>query len=746
MGNKEDIIYTYREGYYNAEDLMDIPAQSLISPSFNVVYNRKGKPLSLKDLTSVYTEGGSRSFPLDANSIGFLGTNPTSGAARGNIFQGVSKNIWFVGNSLNNGVKVLTNGALQQIGGTNQVETITVTAGASVNGNLTVRVAGANISGSPVDTTVAVLNGDTTSGVAIKILTALRAVTAITSKYFVRSSSASFSLTDKTIRADDATLVISLQSAGGTGVTFGASTNTTAGAVDTTANLSSTPQLAKWTGSAWGNPVQVGLAPQETAPELILTTDSTRDSYFDGIITGSISARLARKRNGSVSIASGASNVVTGETDSCYVLIPDWPEDGSSQADRIWLLYFTYKGRGSQAAHFLFPIEIPESKLDASESNGWTSTQGNARIKVISQHESITALRKVEIEFYDNDLDLIEPFDDYFSAEACKFITQLGNVVCLIGTGDDSTGFDVSFPNAREAFSPDWRDWFSEVPVSIAIAQEFGMFWVCTANRTYQAIWTGATQETAPVILREVASKVGAIGEAATVAINGVLYSLSKGGTPFRISKNGEIDIDFGLRVKTAFSTFDSTTSIVWDEATNSVVYFMGHTSIAYQIDKDIWGSLTTFTTPNNVGIYSGYSLNGLLYVCSYDSSAIVPSFTTHSYNTASGALSWLAVSSFQTGKSGLLMKDVIEARVIAEAPTQPYTLTFTAYKNWINSGGSSLFTYSPAATGIKTSKPIFIESLGYESIALGSAGTDGGQTIPTVELTLDIHGIKREL
>lgn len=744
MNDKDEITFTYREGYYNSEDIMDIPQNCVIPPTSNLIYNKKGKPISLKDLSSVYSEGGSRSFLLDNTTIGFLGVDNVSNKGIGNMFQGISRNLWFVGNSLSNGVRVLSSGTLKQIGGTYQVETVTVTAGCSSNGNIVVRITASNISGSPVDVTVAVLSGDTTSQVATKIKTALQANTAITAKYYPRVSSSDISLTSKTALANNTSLTITLQSAGSTGVTFGSSINTTAGIADTIADLSSTPQVAKWNGSSWDNPVQVGLAPQTTAPTLVLTTDTTRNAYFSGIITGSISGRIARKRNGSVSIASGTSNIVTGDTDSVQMTVPDWTEDGSLQEDRLWLLYFTFKGKGSLDAHFLFPIEVPESKLDGSETLGWSSTQGNARIKVISQHASDQSQRVLEIEFYDNDLAEIEPFDDYFSAESCKFMAPLGNVLCLIGTGDDGTGFDVSFPNFREAFSPDWRDWFSEVPVSLAMASEQGMFWVCTANRTYQAIWTGATQETAPVILREVSSKLGAIGEAATVSINGILYGLSKGNTPYRISPDGSIDIEFGIRVKSAFSTFDSTTQIGWDEATNSVIYLKGHNSIAYQIDTNLWGSLTSFTTPNNVGVYSCFSMNGFLYICSYDISSFTPSFTTHGYNLG-GDLSWSVVSAFQSGKSSLLLKDIIEARVIAELPSQPYTITFSTYRDWNTSGTRALFSYLISSTGIKISKRQLLESLDYESISLVSSGTGGGQTVPIVNITVDIHDIERE-
>lgn len=743
MDDKELLNFTYRGGYFNANDSVEIPEGALIVPSSNVIYNKRGRPVSVKDLTLIGNYGGSRAFTLDSGLVGFLGIDNTSNVGIGNMFQGVGKNLWFVGNSLNDGVKAYSSypssPTAMQIGGTAQVETITVTAGASAGGTLTLGVTGAYISGSPLAPTVAVLITDTTTAqIATKVVAALRAVTAITDEYYVTLSGSGIVFTDKEVRANDGTLAITLTNAGGTGVTFGASTNTTAGALDTAANLSTTPQLAKWNGTGWNNPVQVGLAVQDDAPQLILTTDSTRDAYFDGILTGSTSCRLARKRNGTVSIASGASNVVTGDTDSVYVLIPDYPEDGSLQTERIWLLYFTYKGKGSLASHFMFPIEIPESKLDGSDALGWTSTQGNARVKVIEQHASNQANRKIEVEFYDNDLLLLQPYDDYYSAGACKFIRPLGNVMCLIGSGSDSTAFDVSFPNFREAYPPDWRDWFSEVPVSVADASEQGMLWILTANTTYQAIWTGATQETAPVILRQVTSKYGAIGAGASISVNGTLYFLSKGKTPIRITADGQGDINFGNNVINAFSTFDSTTQVGFDEANNSIVWACGSTIITFQIDTQLWGSLGTLSAPS---MDAFFNLSGVLYTTGYASGA----YKSYSYNTGTGTLAWNATGAFQTGKSWLNLKDIIESRVVVEADAQPYTITVEAYKNFVASSPASMYTYTPTVTTVSISPRVLLEKRDYESISIKTSGTKGGQSVHNASIIVDIHGIERE-
>lgn len=843
--DKEELIYNYRQGYHNADDLLDIPDGAMIAPSSGVLYNRRGLPVSQKDSSGVAIKGGNIVFPLDANTLGLMGA--TNGdEATGNMFQGTGKNLWFVGNTLIDGVRVLQNfTTLLQIGGTNQIETLTLTGNCTGDGTIAVVVFGTYVSGSPVLVTVSgITNGDTPSVYGAKILAALQANAAVTAQYWVYQSGASIIFLDKFTRANDLKLKIlittdkvTVSGAGSTamndvyyhagtssgkaffirrvnfagdfnaaglsvawatgsghweiwddlgniyyyansaaaspagltfvsafginpvpavtattigtatGINIVSSANTTAGAVDYAANLSSIPQIAKWNGTFWENPTQVGLAPQEVSPELILTTDATRDAFLNGIITGSTSVRSARKRGGLISIASPPSNVVTGDTDSVYVTIPAYTEDGSLMSDRTVILYFTYRGKGSLLSHFMFPIEIPETKLNGMELSGWESAQGNARIKVISQHPTDQSLRKIEVEFYDNDLLTLEPYDDYFSADACKFIIPLGNTTCLLGTGIDATGFDVSFPNFREAFSPIWRDWFAEVPISVAASPEFGIFWVLTSNNAYQAEWTGAMQDTAPIVLQQVTSKYGVIGPRASVTANGVLYYISNQGIPVRISADREIDIEFGSIVKNYFtSTLNSDTSFcMYDGVTNSVLFGNGQTSIAWQIDSELWSAPQTLSphTAADNPISCGFTLANKGYFTSYDDDAV--DFKILSYNTASSDFNWLMVSSFQTGKEGLSLKDIIESKIVTQGVSAPYTIEVKAYKDYVTSVSDSLYTVTPTTIEVTASKRQLLERLDYESIAIGCLGTHGGDTVHAVFIEVDNHAIERE-
>ena len=716
----------------------------MITPSSNVIYNQDGRPVSFRDLESTYNEGGSRSFLLDEDLVGFLGTNNTGGKAIGNMLQGVGKSLWFVGNGVTNGVKAFNLSTLINIGGTSQVETVTVTAGCSLAGTIELSLVAGYVDGSPVTILIPLLISDnTTSEVAQKILTALRADEDITSQYYISISGSSIIFTDKFVRGNDPNLALTLIDDDGTGVTLGASTNTTAGSVNTSADLSSTPQFAKWNGTGWDNPVQVGILEPDTISSLQLTTTTTRSiaQGFTGTVVGSRTVRVARKRYGSIGIASAPSNLVTAseQGDSMVVSIPSCPDDGSQKKDNVWLIYVTYKGQGSTATHKLFPIEITEAQLDGSETPT-VQIDGNAKSFVISQDPSAPHLRLVEIEFLDNDLLLLEPFDDYFSLEPCRFLAKLGNVMCGIGTGDDNTGFDVSYPNQHEAYPPDWRDWFSEVPVGISQETDLGFFWVCTANNSYLASWTGVTTGSAPVVIEKRSSMYGAIGMGAMCSMGGVLYLLTRGKTPVRISPDGQIDIEFGKRVRNTFANFTENTQISVDEATNSVVFIDGTEAIAFQVNNNVWTSPLTLTTDGGADVDSAYCINGNLYVCAFDGG----NYTSAKWNESNSIHNWNATSSFQTGQYGLALKDIIELRAVISTEDNSESLTFLAYKNFLASSPVTLTTESISTAGNLINVRKYPESNDYDCVSARVSGIKGGTTIHALFYGIEAHSIER--
>lgn len=119
--------------------------------------------------------------------------------------------------------------------GVAQVETITVTAGATQAGTLVFRVTAAGMTGTPKDVNVAVtLDDNEAAEVATKIRAALTADADVGGFFTVSGSGADVVITAKTKAANDGTMAMALQSADSTGVTVGASGNTTAGVAPVT--------------------------------------------------------------------------------------------------------------------------------------------------------------------------------------------------------------------------------------------------------------------------------------------------------------------------------------------------------------------------------------------------------------------------------------------------------------------------------------------------------------------------------
>lgn len=119
-------------------------------------------------------------------------------------------------------------------GGTAQIETATAAGTITGNGDATVIVTAAGVTGSPITVPVAVLNTDTASAWATKVRTALGLNAAITALYTVGGSTTSITLTRTIPAANDATLNISLDNGTCTGITTAlTSANTTAGVAPT---------------------------------------------------------------------------------------------------------------------------------------------------------------------------------------------------------------------------------------------------------------------------------------------------------------------------------------------------------------------------------------------------------------------------------------------------------------------------------------------------------------------------------
>lgn len=127
------------------------------------------------------------------------------------------------------------------LGGTAQVETITCTAGESGGaGNITMTITSSGMDNSPKAVVVAVETSDGVNDVGLALRTALALDADVSGFFTVSGASASAILTAITPAANDGSLAFGFVDTDSTNVTFGASTNTTAGVAKETDTLTIT--------------------------------------------------------------------------------------------------------------------------------------------------------------------------------------------------------------------------------------------------------------------------------------------------------------------------------------------------------------------------------------------------------------------------------------------------------------------------------------------------------------------------
>jgi len=166
-------------------------------------------------------------FSGQTGNVTLLGTNIQD--------ENISDTIALSGTSTVNGTKafksiVEIDAPVETHAHTAQVNTATVVGTITGSGNVTVIVTAAGMTGSPKTISVAVLNGDSATVVAGKIITALAADTSVNAKFSVGGAGANVVLTALVAAANDATLNISTANGTCTGLTTEAtSVNTTAG-------------------------------------------------------------------------------------------------------------------------------------------------------------------------------------------------------------------------------------------------------------------------------------------------------------------------------------------------------------------------------------------------------------------------------------------------------------------------------------------------------------------------------------
>jgi hypothetical protein len=225
------------------------------------------------------------------------------------------------------------------------------------------------------------------------------------------------------------------------------------------------------------------------------------------------------------------------------------------------------------------------------------------------------------------------------------------------------------------------------------------------------------------------------------------LFTLSKGKTPVKITPDGQIDIQFGIPVLGALSTFDETTQIAYDEDSASVIYACGTTAHAYSLMTNLWSAPLTLgaevTAVNNC--LAMFPLNGNMYICQFADS----SFSTKKYNENSdltgNVMNWTLVGAFQYGQTGRFLKDIIQVEAVISSEVAAGDIEFLAYKNFdLSTAASTLNTVSITSTTPQITIRKYAESNDYDVVAPKITGTRGGQTVHMAMYTVDVHKIER--
>ena len=192
-----------------------------------------------------------------------------------------------------------------------QVETVAVTAGASQAGTLTVTVASALLGAGGAAVNVPITGDDDQAAeVAAKIRTALAADADVAEHFTISGADANVIVTAKVAAADDNTLAITLTDADSSGVTFGASGNTTAGVAGV-----AQVETAAVTATAATTHAAIAITGAGTY-RYILATDAATPLYKDNV-----SAWTSIATGGQIPIAQVGKTITVARVDSGGLVI-----------------------------------------------------------------------------------------------------------------------------------------------------------------------------------------------------------------------------------------------------------------------------------------------------------------------------------------------------------------------------------------------------------------------------------------
>jgi len=299
----------------------------------------------------------------------------------------------------------------------------------------------------------------------------------------------------------------------------------------------------------------------------------------------------------------------------------------------------------------------------------------------------ITALRQINIEWFDNELGAEQPPTDFFPpATTASFIAGLGSHMVLIGT-NDGNGIAVSVSNFPEAYPPQFRSNLSEPPVGVLSRPQDGFLYVLGENSV--TVLSRTNSDVNPILPDVISDQVGAANQRAACMAGNAIYLFTKSRTPAKIEPNGLIDLTFGNRVEAIMKTWDETkVSVQFDERKGYVAYIYDTTMLLYYPGYDVWSTPIDISDIEDSGkvqgsIKSAFTLKGIIHVSA---------FVSTRNETVSGSPGITV-----TGDSGHFTSADIN-RTIKIPGAGPAGASYTGIILTVN-GGGDVITVSPATS-----------------------------------------------
>lgn len=203
-----------------------------------------------------------------------------------------------------------------------------------------------------------------------------------------------------------------------------------------------------------------------------------------------------------------------------------------------------------------------------------------------------------EISFNDGELDPTAPAEDNDAPPPARFVTPVGQVLCLIGAevGGVSLGnVLVSKPGSAEAFPISSLTQLSPNESPIAVLRPTDENVIVFTENSLQALVLTNTIAGLTVTPITIWPNTGIANPNAVTSVAGQLYGFAGQGFAFRVSASATIsnpDKEFALPVFNLMQSFDpKLVTVGYDPTMDAVVYFHQNTALVYMVKTSLWSA-----------------------------------------------------------------------------------------------------------------------------------------------------------